>query len=85
MFKGPDRVLSAAERVTDDKEALSMAIGFEKEIRLFFYDVRDNGLEADQSVSGEVVAQEKAHIWRLARMLRSGCGEAGASASSGPY
>jgi rubrerythrin len=69
FFEGPDKALAAAEQVTDEKQALRMAIGFEKETLLFFYDMRDAVYEADRKSIDKVVAEEKAHIRRLAGML----------------
>jgi rubrerythrin len=69
FFDGPDKALAAAEQVTDEKEAVRMAIGFEKETLLFFYDLRDAIPAADRVFIEEVVAQEKMHIRRLAAFL----------------
>ena len=69
FFEGPDKALAAAEQVTDEKEAVRMAIGFEKETLLFFYDMRDSVYKADRTAIDNVVAEEKSHIRRLAAML----------------
>jgi rubrerythrin len=69
FFEGPDKALAAAEEVTDEKDAVRMAMGFEKETLLFFYDLRDTVPAADRTFIDEVVAQEKTHIRRLAEML----------------
>ena len=69
LFKGPDKALTAAEEVTDEKEAVRMAIGFEKETLLFFYGLRDAMHPAARPIVGKIVAEERAHIRRLARML----------------
>ena len=69
LFEGPDKALAAAEQVTDEKEAVRMGIGFEKETLLFFYDMRDIVYEADRVSIDKVVAEEKPHIRRLAAML----------------
>jgi rubrerythrin len=69
FFEGPDKALAAAEKVTDEKEAVRMAIGFEKETLLFFYDMRDSVYKADRTAIDNVVAEEKSHIRRLAAML----------------
>ena len=69
FFEGPAKALAAAEEVTDEKDAVRMAMGFEKETLLFFYDLRDTVPAADRTFINEVVAQEKTHIRRLAEML----------------
>jgi rubrerythrin len=69
LFEGPDKALAAAQEVADEKEAVRMAMGFEKETILFFYNVRDVVSEADQKTLDRVIAEEKAHVRRLADML----------------
>ncbi len=69
FFEGKDKALALAEQVTDEKEALSMAISFEKETLLFFHDLRDMVSEADEKIVKRIVDEEKAHIRRLAAML----------------
>jgi len=69
LFRGPDKALAAAHDVTDEKEAIRLAIGFEKETLLFFYDLRELLSVADQTFVTEIVNQEKGHIRRLAGML----------------
>lgn len=69
LFEGPDKALAAAERVQDEKEALGMAMGFEKETMLFFHDLRDLASEADQEVIAQIIAEERKHLQRLAGML----------------
>ncbi|MDY7041812.1 MAG: ferritin family protein [Chloroflexota bacterium] len=69
FFEGPDKALAAAEVVMDEKEAVRMAVGFEKETLLFFYDLRDAVPAADRPFIEKVVAEEKSHIRRLAGML----------------
>jgi rubrerythrin len=69
LFEGPERALAAAETVTDEKEALRMAMGFEKETILFFYNVRDVATGGKQDVIDRIIAEEKTHVRRLAGML----------------
>lgn len=70
FFEGPDRALALAEEVTDEKEALRMAMSFEKETLLFFYDLRDIVPDSSRKAIQRVVAEEKSHIQRLAGILR---------------
>jgi rubrerythrin len=69
LFEGPDKALSAAEETADEKEAVRMAISFEKETILFFYNLRDVLTGGHQEIIGQIIAQEKAHVRRLAGML----------------
>ena len=71
LFEGPEKALAAAEKATDRNDALRTAIGFEKDTLFFFYDVRDQVMATDQPVIDKVVAEERAHIRRLAGLLRS--------------
>lgn len=69
FFQGPDKALALAETVADEKEAVRMAMGFEKETLLFFFDLRDKVSEAKRSFVQKIVDEEKKHIRRLAEML----------------
>lgn len=69
FFEGEDKALAAADSVTDEDEALHMAMAFEKDTLLFFFDLRDNVAEGDRSFIEKVVDEEKAHIRRLAELL----------------
>ena len=69
FFQGSDKALVLAEQVSDDKEALQMAVDFEKETMLFFYDLRDKVSEADKPVVEGIIAEEKNHMRRLAGMI----------------
>jgi rubrerythrin len=68
LFEGPDRALAAAQEAQDEKEAVLMAIGFEKETLLFFYNLRDLVHEHDRQTIEQIIAEEKSHIRRLAGM-----------------
>ena len=69
FFEGPDKALAAAERVQDEREALGMAMSFEKETMLFFHDLRDMASPADQGVITRIIEEEKRHLRRLAGLL----------------
>jgi len=71
FFEGEDKALALAEQVTDEKEALRMAMGFEKETLLFFYDLRDMVSEGDRTILTRIVNEEKSHLRRLSDMLQS--------------
>ena len=69
FFEGSDKALAMAEQVTDAKEALQMAIGFEKETMLFYFDLRDKVSDADKPVIDRIIAEERTHVQRLSEML----------------
>ena len=69
FFEGVDKALAVAEEVTDEKEAVRVAMNFEKETLLFFHDLRDMVSAADQEIIKQVIAEEKRHLRRLARIL----------------
>jgi len=69
LFAGPDKALAAADRVRTAEEALRMALGFEKDTLIFFYDLREMMPEEDRGIVGEIIREEKAHVRRLARLL----------------
>jgi rubrerythrin len=48
-----------------------MAIGFEKETLLFFYDLRERIPDADRAVVEKVIAEEKRHVQRLVGKLNA--------------
>ncbi len=70
FFQGRDKALALAEEVADEKEALRMAMGFEKETLLFFYDLRDMVSEGDREIVRRIVDEEKQHLLRLGRLLQ---------------
>lgn len=76
LFAGPDKALAAAEGVRTAEEALRMALGFEKDTLLFFYDLKEMMPEADRGLVGEIIREEKAHARRLARLLGKQMGRA---------
>jgi rubrerythrin len=70
FFEGPDKALALAETVKDHHEAVRMAMEFEKETLLFFYDLRDIVPASGRKAVHEIVEEEKSHIRRLAGMLQ---------------
>ena len=71
FFEGTDKALALAETVADSQTAIQMAIGFEKETLLFFYDLRDRIPDADRPVLDKVIDEEKRHVRRLVARLDS--------------
>jgi len=71
LFSGPDKALAAAEGLKDEKEALRMGLGFEKDTMLFYYDLRDMLPQAERDLVSAIIREEKKHAQRLGAMLRS--------------
>lgn len=46
-----------------------MAMGFEKETLLFFYNLRDLVTDRDRETISRIIDEEKSHVRRLAGML----------------
>ncbi len=69
LFAGPDKALALAEQAKDRQTALRMALGFEKDTLLFFYDLREMTNKADQAAISDIIREEKGHLQRLARAL----------------
>jgi rubrerythrin len=70
LFAGPDKALAAAAGARDTQETLRVALGFEKDTLLFFYDLRDVAPEADRPLVDQIIREEKRHARRLAALLR---------------
>jgi rubrerythrin len=69
LFAGPDKALALAEQARDRQTALRMALGFEKDTLLFFYDLREMVSEAEQKAVTGIIREEKTHLRRLAGAL----------------
>ncbi len=78
LFKGPDKAVAAAEGLTSGAQALRMAIGFEKDSLLFYYDLRDMMGEAQREMVNQIIREEKKHVQILSDLLRSGSSGLGA-------
>lgn len=69
LFAGPDKALAAAQEAATPEEALRLALGFEKDTLIFFYDLREMMPEGEREVVTEIIREEKAHVRRLGRLL----------------
>lgn len=70
FFEGSDKALAVADEVADEQEALRMAIQFEKETMFFFHDLLDTVPDADKETVQQVIAEERRHVRRLAKMVK---------------
>jgi rubrerythrin len=71
FFEGSDKALSLAEQVDNEQQALQMALGFEKETMLFFFDLREKVSNADKPVVERIIDEERSHMRRLAAMIEA--------------
>ncbi len=69
LFAGPDKALAMADQVQTAEDALRMALGFEKDTLIFFYDLREMMPADEQDIVTQIIGEEKAHVRRLARLL----------------
>lgn len=69
LFFGPDKALTMVDKAQDRETTLRVAMGFEKDTLLFFYDVREMVSEKDRDAISRVILEEKRHVRRLAKML----------------
>lgn len=65
FFIGEDKAIAAAQRVTDPVNAVDVAIGFEKDTLLFFYELLNVTPEKSKEAAQKIVEEEKRHILML--------------------
>lgn len=68
LFDRPEGALGRVAENMDVGEALQVALEFEKETLLFFYEMREAVRGSGQRVVESIVQEEKRHIQRLAGM-----------------
>ncbi|GBE38216.1 hypothetical protein BMS3Bbin08_00819 [bacterium BMS3Bbin08] len=74
FFLGKDKFLPLLEQVKTTMEAVTCALGFEKETLLYFYVLRD--VVGEKDIVGSIIEEEKTHIRQLSEMKRElGTGE----------
>jgi rubrerythrin len=74
LFSGPDKALALVDQVESGQDALRMALGFEKDTLLFYYDLRELVPEAHRATVDAIIREEKTHVLKLGTLLRSGTG-----------
>lgn len=65
FFIGEDKAIRAAEGVSNVREAIDIAIGFEKDTLLFFYELLNITPEGSKDAAKKIVDEEKRHILLL--------------------
>jgi len=65
FFIGEDKAIKAAKDAKDVLEAINIAIGFEKDTLLFFYELLNVTPEGSKKAAQAIVDEEKKHIMLL--------------------
>ncbi len=65
VFTDPREGLRVAREVKSDTEALEVAIGFEKDSLLFYYEMYNLVPEKEREVVKRLISQEREHLTRL--------------------
>ncbi|MEO0089648.1 MAG: ferritin family protein [candidate division WOR-3 bacterium] len=65
FFTGEDKVLNLMERAKNEKELIDLAIAFEKETLLFYYEILNLVAQEETPVVLKLINEEKAHIKKL--------------------
>lgn len=66
FFLGKNKSLPSLEHVKNEHDAVSFAIGFEKETLLYFHSLRD--IVADKTALDAIIQEEKSHIRELSKL-----------------
>lgn len=59
-----------AKKVKTDRDAIELAIGFEKDSILFYYEMKKVILEAGHKTIDKLVGQEQEHLRKLSELIR---------------
>jgi rubrerythrin len=68
VFTNPEAGKEAARSLKDEREAISMAIGMEKDSLLFYYELERMIREKDKKVIESLIEQEKEHVRKLTNL-----------------
>jgi len=67
FFVGEDRAIRAAHAVRDARDALDIAIGFEKDTLLFFHEILAVTPERTRESAHRIIEEEKRHVLMLSQ------------------
>lgn len=68
VFTNPEAGKEAARSLKSEEEAITMAIGMEKDSLLFYYELEKMIREKDRQVIDSLIEQEKEHVRRLTHL-----------------
>lgn len=71
VFTSPNEGARLAKTVKNEREAVELAIGMEKDSLLFYYEIQKMIRPQDASVLEHLIAQEKDHVRRLTAHLKT--------------
>jgi uncharacterized protein (TIGR02284 family) len=72
LFEGEDKAAALVDELEEEEDVLRMALGFEKDTLLFYYDLWRLMPETEQEIVDRILQEEKSHVMRLSNLLRSG-------------
>jgi len=68
FFASPEKAINLAKEAKDELEVINLAMNFEKETLLFFYQILEMIKSQEQELVKKIIEQEKKHIQRLSTM-----------------
>jgi rubrerythrin len=68
LFLGKNKSLHSLKHVKNERDAVNLAIGFEKEALLYFHGLRD--IVEDKTALDTIIHEEKSHIRELSELKR---------------
>ncbi len=70
VFTDPGEGMRRARSLTSDKEALDVALGFEKDSILFYYEMAKVIKGDEKKIVESLIEQEKEHFFKLSRLKK---------------
>lgn len=70
VFSSPEEAAQRAAHISEPREAVALAIGFEQRSILFYSAMKDAARQSEGGVIDRVIAQEHEHIRRLVKLQR---------------
>ncbi len=67
FFLGEDQAIKAAKKAGGVEEAVDIAISFEKDTLLFFYEIKNVTPAASKEASQKIIDEEKKHVLMLTK------------------
>ncbi|MCX7836387.1 MAG: ferritin family protein [candidate division WOR-3 bacterium] len=68
FFTGKDKVISLMEKVQNAEELINLALAFEKETLLFYYEILNLVAEEEKPEVVRLINEEKSHIKKLEKI-----------------
>jgi len=68
FFTGPDKAINLVKEAKSEIETVNLAINFEKDTLLFFYEMLEATKSQDRDLVKKIIEEEKKHIRRLSTM-----------------